>query len=125
MKNETATRLTAAAGAFERALARLDRHPRQGDDIAVQKAGAALADALEAVAGGMDNRAEAGRIYRITDAYGEKAARYLTSAVALTANKAVLPNLNRSSQGDPFHDAANDMIVAARTIADRISRTGR
>ena len=128
-RNETSRRLTAAAGAFERALARLDSRPRKGDEVTAQKAGEALADALADYAGTLD-RVEAGNIYRLTDEYGEKSFQYLTTGACQAKGLRTVAKVDDegkctfradTAKADAFHDAATEMIVAARTIADRIS----
>ena len=134
MKNETSRRLTNAAGALERALGRFDLRPGEDEAIAVHKAGDALADALDDVAGSMDDGIAAGCIMRVTDAYGEKSFAYLTTKAYQAKGLRTVTNVDSegrftfnadTAKADAFRDAASDMIVVARTIADRLNHGGR
>ena len=135
-KNPTAIRLVAAAGAMERALTRYERKQPDYGWETVTQAGSDLANAIDDYAATLADRIEAGRLYRLTDAYSEKA-RAAENCGAGRQTKAGHADGTRTAEGNvkiafgaktttvaAYCDAALDMIVAARTIADRIQHGG-
>lgn len=136
-KNPTATRLVGAAGTFERALSRVQQRRTADAETAVTEAGRDLVKAIEDYAATAD-RAEAKSLYRITDAYVAKANGAFGPGGSMTLTKAgrIEPGVRgadgsarvtfgpSSARAAEYCDAALEMIIAARSIADRIQHGG-